>query len=54
MCDKEQYENNIRFEVLIMMNIKTEIFWDLIPYSLVGGYQCFGGTCHLQSRITLP
>jgi hypothetical protein len=24
-----------------MMNIKTEIFRDLIPYSLVAGYECF-------------
>jgi hypothetical protein len=37
----------MRFEVLMMANIKIIIFWDIMPCCLVNGYQCFGGTWSL-------
>jgi hypothetical protein len=42
---------NVRFEVLMTLNMKSSAFWYVMPCSLVDRYQCFGRTCylHLQS-----
>jgi hypothetical protein len=44
----------MRFDVLPFANIKTAIFWNIIPFSLVDGYRCFGGTCVLHIQLLLP
>jgi hypothetical protein len=35
----------LRFEVLIAVNIKITVFWDVTGCSLVDGYQCCVGIC---------
>jgi hypothetical protein len=42
----------IRFEVIMVVNIKIMVSWDVITCSLVHGHHCFRGTCchHLQGR----
>jgi hypothetical protein len=34
------------------VNINTALFWDVTPYSLVDGYQLFGGTCSIRLQGT--
>lgn len=29
---------SMRFEVLTMMKMSSVLFWDVMPYSLMGGY----------------
>jgi hypothetical protein len=46
---QKHYHNCIRFEVLYIVKIHSVDFCIISPCSLVGGYQCFGGTyCLLQ------
>jgi hypothetical protein len=33
----------MRFKVLMAVNIKIMVFWDMIPYSLLNRNQHFGG-----------
>jgi hypothetical protein len=28
-----------------------DVFYIVMPRSILGGYQCFGGTCHLSLRV---
>jgi hypothetical protein len=41
---------HVRFEVFRMVKINVVVLWAMTPYTLVGGYQCFGGAhcSHLQ------
>jgi hypothetical protein len=32
----------------LMLTLKSRIFWDVTPYSLVDDYQCFVGICYLR------
>jgi hypothetical protein len=34
-----------RFEVSAAVRIQVEVFWVVTPYSIVVGYQRFGGPC---------
>jgi len=41
---------NTRFEAFTAMNIQVEVFWIMIPHSVVVGYRRFGGRCCLLRR----
>jgi hypothetical protein len=41
----QSQKSDIRFEVLIAMNMKVTFFWDVTPCSLVARDQSFEGTC---------
>jgi hypothetical protein len=47
--------SHARFRAVTAMTMKSYIFWDVMPYSLVEVYQSFGETyCfHLQVRLLL-
>lgn len=34
--------NAVGYEVLLAVNVKNVLFWDVTPYSSVDGYQCWG------------
>jgi len=34
--------------------IEVEVFWLIMPYSVVVGYQCFGGPCTLHQQQHSP
>lgn len=36
-------QDNMKLEVLTLVNIKITAFWDMTPYSLVDIHQCFVG-----------
>jgi len=37
-----------RFEVLTLVFIKTQVFWDVMLYQVANSYQHFGGVCCLH------
>jgi glucan phosphoethanolaminetransferase (alkaline phosphatase superfamily) len=37
---------SVRFEVFTEVKIWIVVFWVMTPRNLLGGYHCFGGTCH--------
>jgi hypothetical protein len=41
-------EIRVRFEVLTALVMKSSIFWDIAPCSLLGVNRRFGGTCRLH------
>jgi len=45
---------NARFEVSVVVKIQAEVFWIVIPCSVVIGYRHFKSLCclHLQSKVT--
>jgi hypothetical protein len=36
----------------MVMIVQIVVFWDVTPCSLVGGYQCLGGTCCLHLQVS--
>jgi len=38
----------MRFEVFTVVKIQVEVFWVVMPCSVVAGHQQFGGTCCLH------
>jgi hypothetical protein len=40
----------VRFGFLIAVKIKIMVFWDVMPFNLIGRYQYFEETCCLQDR----
>jgi hypothetical protein len=44
-----------RFEVLTAVNIQVEVFWVVMPCSVVVGHQRFGGMCclHLHGEMKM-
>jgi hypothetical protein len=38
----------MRHEVFTAVKIRIVVFWVMMSHSLVGGYQCFGGTYHFH------
>lgn len=48
------YVKPVIFQVLLA-SIKVVAFWDVLPYSLINGHWCSGGTCclHDQGRRVL-
>jgi hypothetical protein len=53
---------NVIFEAFTEMNFKISVLWDVTPYCLVDGYQCFGagrflrhlGTHLPNTRLQIP
>jgi hypothetical protein len=47
-----EMDGSVILEVFSAKSIQIVVVWPVIPYSLGGGYQRFGGTCclHLQCR----
>jgi len=45
---------DLRFPWQSRFKSRSEVFWVVIPYNVVVGYQHFGGTCclYLQGNIT--
>jgi hypothetical protein len=37
---------NVGYEVLTVVVMKSPVFWDIMPCSLLIANWCFGGTCH--------
>jgi hypothetical protein len=46
--------HDVRFEVSMTMKIQIEVFWVVMPCSVVVGYKYFKGPCwfHLQGEVT--
>jgi hypothetical protein len=44
---------DLRFKILIVVKMAVLIFWVLMPYRFVGGYQSFGGKTALISALNM-
>jgi len=38
------------YEALTVVLFQVEVFWVVTPCSVVVGYQCFRGPCHLHQQ----
>jgi hypothetical protein len=39
-----------RSEVFTMVNIKSSVYWDVVPYNFIDRYQCFRKTSCLHAK----
>lgn len=41
----------VRFEVLVVVNMETVVSWEVMPHSLVRRYHKLGGTCYIHLQV---